>query len=462
MLGDPQPHTRLPMGLSCAHLRTANTIASDHREHGVTRRASGVRRKLVTLLAIPAAAVAALGIARPMTTLAATASSSVGYLTDASSSGFTLWGDGINVTPVADGGTYSTASPATALTVTIHNIDMTRLDVPGSTALTGMDTVVMYEVCDIGSHPNAVTALNTFFNNGGKLIVLDGGLCVDGTGGQADYRGFAKPFTPDYLLPIPQYTAGKYTSINSTSLTTGLPDCTPYPGCNEPGNAVGDATVLSPNSDGWCKSIGGTSTNGIAGPLEAYARSGSGSGLIVYSGEPFAYSAGLATQWKHNRLLLDNTLTQGWNPDPLGCQTPQKSLTLTPAADSPFTGVNETVTAHVTDGQGHPAAGILVTFKVVSGPNLNTSGTGTTDGTGTASFTYTSSKAGIDVVRASFTDPDHHLSGPANITWAAAPPPVIAETHTAILVPAIGFLVVVGGLFLTMVRRRRRIAPQTR
>ena len=420
-----------------------------------------LRRRLFMLLGVTAVAATGFGMARPLTAFAAsTSSTQVAYVTDASNGGFSLWVDGLGLVAPADGATYATAAPAAARSVTIHNVGMTTLDTPSSTALNGMDTVVMFATCDIAAHPNAMKAINAFFDGGGKLIILDGGQCVDGNGGQADYSTFSKPFVPNYKLPIPQYGSKPYTFTESSTLTTGLPDCTPA-GCNEPGNAVGDASMLSATSDGWCKALGGTSTNAVSGAVEAYTHNKTGSGLAIYSGEPYAYSSASAAQQKHGRLVFDDMLAQVWNTDGLTCSAAEKSITLTPASDSKVTGVNEVMSAKLTNGAGAAASGIVVTFTVVSGPNINTTGPGTTDANGVATFTYTSSKAGTDVIKATFNDGTDHVSSPSSIVWTLAPPPSIAETDSAILVPVIGLVLMGGAMLVPVARRRRRVANQT-
>ncbi|GEM_PF-4475047 len=66
-------------------------------------------------------------------------------------------------------------------------------------------------------------------------------------------------------------------------------------------------------------------------------------------------------------------------------------------------GTQHTVTATVTDSQGHPLSGVLVSFDVLSGPNVGKTGTDTTDANGQATFTYTDDNgAGTDQIQASF------------------------------------------------------------
>src|SRR5262249_37394603 len=158
------------------------------------------------------------------------------------------------------------------------DITMTNLDVANSAALSGIDTLVMYATCDIGNHPAAMTAINAFLDSGHKIIILDGGQCIEGNGGHPDYSTFRMPFTSNGVQITPQYGPLPYTSVEASTLTAHLPDCTPAPGCNEPGNAVADASILTADSNGWCQSIGGTDTNGISGAVEAYGRPATGGG----------------------------------------------------------------------------------------------------------------------------------------------------------------------------------------
>jgi Big-like domain-containing protein len=63
---------------------------------------------------------------------------------------------------------------------------------------------------------------------------------------------------------------------------------------------------------------------------------------------------------------------------------------------------NHTLTATVQDTDGNPIAGRTVTFTVIAGPSMGTTGTGTTGVDGKATFTYSSSAAGVDEIQASF------------------------------------------------------------
>ncbi len=76
-------------------------------------------------------------------------------------------------------------------------------------------------------------------------------------------------------------------------------------------------------------------------------------------------------------------------------------IVLAPPTATNAVGGSHTVTATVTDF-GTPAAGVTVTFTVLSGPNAGKTGTAVTDNNGQASFTYTDTGgAGTDRIQAS-------------------------------------------------------------
>src|SRR5690242_14913115 len=59
----------------------------------------------------------------------------------------------VNGVAIPSGGTYTTASGTVA---TITDVPVGTVDTGGLAAISGFDTVVLYEVCDIASHPNLV------------------------------------------------------------------------------------------------------------------------------------------------------------------------------------------------------------------------------------------------------------------------------------------------------------------
>jgi YD repeat-containing protein len=89
--------------------------------------------------------------------------------------------------------------------------------------------------------------------------------------------------------------------------------------------------------------------------------------------------------------ILSNQVTVIWSAP--------MSITLAPSSASNAIGANYTATAFVSTA-GSPSSGASVTFTVITGPNSGRTSTATTDGTGHATFTFTSSTLGIDVVQA--------------------------------------------------------------
>ncbi len=79
------------------------------------------------------------------------------------------------------------------------------------------------------------------------------------------------------------------------------------------------------------------------------------------------------------------------------------SLTLSPATTTQLVGQQVSETATLLDGGGVGLANATVTFTVTSGPDAGQSSTAITDNTGQASFTYTNTAAGTDIVGASIT-----------------------------------------------------------
>ena len=116
-------------------------------------------------------------------------------------------------------------------------------------------------------------------------------------------------------------------------------------------------------------------------------------------------------------------------------------INLDPATAENVIGEDHTVTATVTDLQGYPPPGMLVTFSVISGPNAGAVGACsvnpgcTTDPTGEVSFTYTSAgEVGRDQIQACFTDAygDKFCSEIVTKDWVLPPntPPVAACTES--------------------------------
>jgi hypothetical protein len=75
-----------------------------------------------------------------------------------------------------------------------------------------------------------------------------------------------------------------------------------------------------------------------------------------------------------------------------------EGIILAPATATNSINTSHTVTATVQDNLGNPVASRLVTFTVVSGPHVGLTGTDLTDVNGKATFTYTGTTVGTDVI----------------------------------------------------------------
>ena len=308
-----------------------------------------------------------------------------------------------------------TGDTGTFAGVNFTDVPVSTVDANPTTALSGFDTVVLYEVCDIGTHPNTLSALNNFVDNGGKLIIYDADACYgtfDGINpsGTPDYSGFIFPFTTSN--PGPQGASGSYTSVEPSALTAGLAVGP------QPFDAVGDANVFTSNTGAWCNSIDGTNVLGTSGFIQAYA-STPGGGLVIYNGEDNWF-----TDQPSNHLaqVFSLSLALPTGATGLPCSIPASGIKLAPTSATASLGTVQTLTATVVDSNGNPTSGVTVTFSVTSGPDKGLTGTGTTAGNGDATFSYTNkTTAGPDTVVAQFTDPSSvvHSSNTSTITWVA-------------------------------------------
>ncbi|MEO8520238.1 MAG: discoidin domain-containing protein [Acidobacteriota bacterium] len=188
----------------------------------------------------------------------------------------------------------------------------------------GYDTVVLSQVCDIGtSVPESFKrALVNWVGDGHKLIIHDSDLC------DADH-------VPDYsFLPYRFSTSNpgkqgasseKLIFVDENSLANSNPDSPAFldvdawtgsrtagGGGGDVRNELGDSNTVKDFDDHWCGSLMTRNVLKENGFVEAYAHYGRG--LIVYDG--FDYDqAGNA----HYRRLVTNELAQPFAPDGLGC-----------------------------------------------------------------------------------------------------------------------------------------------
>ncbi len=98
---------------------------------------------------------------------------------------------------------------------------------------------------------------------------------------------------------------------------------------------------------------------------------------------------------------------------------PGEALALAPPSQVDPVGSTAAVSATFTNGCGAPLGDVVIGFRVVSGPNSGTTGSGTTDAAGNATFTYSSSVTGTDSLQAAVTNAVGFTktSNTATVTW---------------------------------------------
>jgi hypothetical protein len=299
-------------------------------------------------------------------------------------------------------------------------------------------------MCDIGAFinpagghgPNFEANIEAFVSNGGKLIIWDS-ECTS-----TDYSRFVYPFTTSN--PGAAGAMGTLTDVEENSLSSSIPTNSSYVNVvavSTGTDAVGDANVFVTFNQNWCTDLRALNTLGVNGPVQTYARLGSG--LIIYNGldkdfmsnsNPSFDPTSTSGQVHLQRIWLLQLL-QPFNPDNLPCGVKVFGLSLTPKAATNPTGSSHTVTAHVTTNAS-PTQGVVVTFTVTAGPNAGATGTGVTNASGDATFTYTSNgTAGVDTIQATAT-----LSGTGGVptpvrdvatkTWIQVEQPITATGST--------------------------------
>ena len=104
-----------------------------------------------------------------------------------------------------------------------------------------------------------------------------------------------------------------------------------------------------------------------------------------------------------------------------------EGIVLSPSTSANPIGTNHTVTAVVVDDNREPVVGREVTFTIISGPNIGTTGMDTSDAQGQAVFNYIDMAGpGTDLIQASFLDSEQTIgqSNTVEKTWEIVLPPV--------------------------------------
>lgn len=108
-------------------------------------------------------------------------------------------------------------------------------------------------------------------------------------------------------------------------------------------------------------------------------------------------------------------------------------VTLSPASSTLVIGQSVTLTASLTNP---PQPGEPMTFTIKSGPNEGKTSQTTTDANGQATFTYSSSQTGTDVVSATAIRLET-TSNDATVTWNAPPPPEPAKSDVQLTLTSV-------------------------
>ena len=153
----------------------------------------------------------------------------------------------------------------------------------------------------------------------------------------------------------------------------------------------------------------------------------------LYSLLPFVNNGDTAfTVFTDNPSNDDNiffaAITLGANTAIVG-----EGILLSPAAGAAPVGGSQSVQALVQDSEAHPIPGRLVTFTVVSGPNIGFTASATTNAAGVAAISYSSSLAGSDTIVGSMINSQSEDQGSNLVTrlWTGTNP----VTETLVLGP---------------------------
>jgi hypothetical protein len=385
---------------------------------------------------------------------------------------------------VVNGGTFPTTDAAFSgynfFQLPIASISAANIGPGGVCGADGCDTILLNVAssgisCNMAANLGATqkSVLVNFVNAGGKLIIYDSECSAQ------DYSWLPFAFTTNN--PGAQGASGTLTIVENNVLSSDGTSDASYIDASvlaSQTDAIGDMNVMTTQDANWCLDMSGTNVNKVTGPVQTYARYGSG--LFIYNGmdvdvlyagitpSTTSGSGNLAKVW-----LQD--LQAPFNPSPasaLPCGATVVGITLAPmtATNDLNAGQTEhTVTATLKDLLNNPQTGVAVTFAVLSGPNAGAAGvcsTGSsclTDGNGQVSFTYTSNgSTGTDEIQACYLGSQEQqvCSQNATVVWATGVVPPEAIGQDTLLKGtggsgAFGPLSVVAGLLWFWLRRRR-------
>jgi hypothetical protein len=319
----------------------------------------------------------------------------------------------------------------------------------------GYDTVVLmamdFNFATYWADTDFSNRITDFVNAGGKLIIYTSEF----TSGTA-FSNFLYPFTVDTPGQTGSFS-GTLTNLADDTLSSNNSATDTYPNglgsyidlskITSQTDAVGDLTVMTSYNSHWYIDMFGKNVNNVGGPGHTYAFYGNG--LIIFNGLDVDYASGSPTN-ANGAGAINMIWWRELCAQELGPSVSVNGLTLTPASDTNLIPGSHTLTATVRNTQtNNPVSGVVVTFSIISGPNIGLTGSGTTNVNGTVTFTYSSSTIGTDTIQASIPS----ATGGADITstatkeWVTSPINIIPEvpfgTLLATTAMCLGFISIV-------------------
>lgn len=204
-------------------------------------------------------------------------------------------------------GPPATSNPSAAVTYNTMTFSPLALADVSTSSLQRYDTLILFEICNIDTlfSTEQHSAINSFVESGGKLLIFDSDRCSDepGGAGSANYSWFMFPFSTS--APGPRGATSKLTVLEDSPLTVGLT------GDSFGQDELGDANTAVTSAPGWFAAAKTTNHLGHSGYFLAYASRG---GLALYNGADYWFTDGPTQSLEH---LFVNELNLRWNPDEL-------------------------------------------------------------------------------------------------------------------------------------------------
>jgi hypothetical protein len=316
----------------------------------------------------------------------------------------------------------------------------------------GYDTVVLmtpnFNFATYWADADFSSRITSFVNGGGKLIIYD-------SEEMSNYASFVVPFTV-YSPGQTGSSGGTIVNIADDALSSSNPADASYVNLatlTSQTDAVGDCDVMVSFNPAWYIDMTGINVDKVGGPVHTYAFYGAG--VIIYNGLDIDYAGAAPSNTNGNGAIGMVWWRELTGPGSIGPGVSVSGLTLTPATATNTVGDLHTVKATVQDSILNPKPGVVVTFTITSGPNAGLTGQDTTDANGEATFSWTSSVPGTDVVQASIPNAPGAL--PTTITTTAnkdwVPGSVIPEVPIGAIMATAGCFAALGTFYFSKHRR---------